>query len=99
MAVEKRAFKITKASASFNKTGRYKGKDALAAARHAASRIFMKSKGQSKISLTLEEITRGSDHKEYKYNAKRVKLAKPREIKRKGAEPYKVTHETKVTAA
>jgi len=76
--------------------GRYKSKTPSGAAKKAASRIF-KSTNKKSITLTIRETTQGSDKKLYKYEAKRVKLAKPVIIKIKGNE-IKYEYKTEVKA-
>ena len=74
--------------------GRYKSKTPSGAAKKAASRIF-KSTNKKIITLTIRETTQGSDKKLYKYEAKRIKLAKPIIIKIKGNE-IKYEYKTEV---
>lgn len=76
--------------------GRYKSKTPSGAAKKAASRIF-KSTNKKTITLTIRETTQGSDKNLYKYEAKRVKLAKPVIIKIKGNE-IKYEYKTEVKA-
>lgn len=66
-----------------HKPGRYVSKTPMRAAKKALSKICAKHniKGACTLVITLKEITRGSDHKQYVYKVKRV--VKPITIERK----------------
>lgn len=80
------------------KSGRVKGKENLGghftgespsqAARKAGTQICRASsiKGQCTLVITVREMTRGSDHKNYTYEIKRVKLDEPKSIMRGDSE-------------
>lgn len=66
-----------------HKPGRYVSKTPMRAAKKALSKICAKHaiKGACTLVITLKEITRGSDHKEYVYKVKRI--VKPVVVERK----------------
>jgi len=71
--------------------GRYKSSSPMSAAKKAASRLFKKmdssrSSGLKVMHFAMRETTSGSDHKVFKYVAKRVELAKPVVLNIKGKE-------------
>ena len=57
----------------------------------------MKIKPGTKVTFVLRETTRGSPHKLFKYEGKRVKLAKPLEVKF-GKTKVKINYKTEVRA-
>ena len=71
-----RNFKIVKSTLKFPKEGgRYEG-DPEQAAKKAASRMFRKS-SEKTVTFTIAERTRGSNHKEFTYRAKKVMYPEP----------------------
>jgi hypothetical protein len=76
--------------------GRYNSKTPGGAAKKAATRLFRTTNKKS-LKFTIRQTTQGSDKKLYKYEAKRVKLAKPVIIKIKGNE-IKYEYKTEVKA-
>ena len=65
-------------------TGRYNAHTPDRAARKVLSNLcrLKRIRGQCTLYIELRETTQGSDHKVYAYKAKRIRLAKPQEIKR-----------------
>lgn len=79
----KRTFTVSKADHGIAPGGKYVSPMPLAAAKKAASKLFAKAPASTrKITFTLRETTRGSGKKETTYAANKVKLDKPRVIKR-----------------
>jgi hypothetical protein len=72
----KRSFTVESSSGGF-KGGRFRGLQPLGAAKKAARSVMDSNKSDS-CTLVLRETTRGSDKKEYAYNARRAKLSTPK---------------------
>ena len=71
-----RNFKVVKSTLRVPKDGgRYEG-DPEQAAKKAASRMFRKS-SEKTVTFTIAERTRGSNHKEFTYKAKKVMYPEP----------------------
>lgn len=62
--------------------GKFAGKTPSQAARKAARKIFKVKPRSQMVQFTIREITAGSDKKEYKYVATKVKLDTPKVIQR-----------------
>tara|TARA_Y100000389_G_scaffold199227_1_gene237209 strand:+ start:397 stop:738 length:342 start_codon:yes stop_codon:yes gene_type:complete len=79
--------------------GRYVSKSPDGAARKAFTAACRSKaiRGQCTLDVVLKETTRGQNGKTYKYKLKRVKLDKPRIIK-KGDVEIKIEYEVKVSS-
>jgi len=102
---DKRSFTVVsvssqgKSKGKSNLGGRFLSTTPAGAARKAASQVCRNSriKGQCSLVVSIQETTRGSAGKEFKYSVKRIKVKDPQVVVRDGLEiVYKYT--TKVKA-
>jgi hypothetical protein len=98
---DRRSFVIIASSvSSFNRKGRYLAKYPFAAGRKAATQLF-KETDDTEIRFIIRESTSSSDKDAFFYEAKKVKLDKPRKVTLKDkttgvSASYDVTHDVKL---
>lgn len=85
---DKKSYRIVECSVGLPRKysgGRFISASPLGAARKAVRSIYNKTNGHPKsVKFTLVETTRGSKHKEFSYEGKKVKLSRPIHINRDG---------------